>query len=66
MSISLNEQAIVSANSWNCRHVEWLIEYAEKVKTSLELFEELGREADMVIDDFIMHLSLLKANNKMV
>lgn len=65
MSISLNEQAIVSANSWNCLHVEWLIEYAEKIKTSLELFEALGREADMVIDDFIMRLECLKSDYEM-
>ena len=50
----------IAANNWNLMHVDWLIEYAENMKSSLELFESLGAVAADRIDSFITELEALK------
>lgn len=51
-----------SANNWNDMQIGFLIEYMEKVKSSLEVFETLGREASDMIDNQITELESLRAD----
>lgn len=51
-----------SANNWNDMQIEFLIEYMEKIKSSLEVFEALGKEASDMIDNQITELESLRAD----
>lgn len=51
-----------SANNWNDMQIEFLIEYMEKIKSSLEVFETLGKEASDMIDNQITELESLRAD----
>lgn len=52
----------MSANNWNDMQIGFLIDYMEKVKSSLEVFETLGREASDMIDNQITELESLRAD----
>lgn len=54
-----------AANDWNDMRIEFLIEYMEKVKSSLEVFENLGKEASDMIDNQITELESLRTDYKM-
>ena len=60
--MTTDKERDVAANNWNLMHVDWLIEYAEKMKSSLELFEALGSVAADRIDGFITELECLKTD----
>ena len=51
-----------SANNWNAMQIGFLIEYMEKVKSSLEVFESLGSEASDMIDNYITELESLRTD----
>ena len=51
-----------SAINWNDMQIEFLIEYMEKIKSSLEVFETLGKEASDMIDNQITELESLRAD----
>ena len=51
-----------SANNWNDMQIEFLIEYMEKINSSLEVFETLGKEASDMIDNQITELESLRAD----
>lgn len=51
-----------SANNWNDMQIGFLIDYMEKCKSSLEVFESLGREASDMIDNQITELESLRAD----
>ena len=51
-----------SANNWNDMQIEFLIEYMEKIKSSLEVFEALGKEASNMIDNQITELKNLRTD----
>lgn len=52
----------MNANNWNDMQIGFLINYMEKVKSSLEVFEALGREASDMIDNQITELESLRAD----
>lgn len=54
-----------SANNWNDMQIGFLIDYMEKVKSSLEMFESLGSEASNMIDNQITELESLRTDYKM-
>lgn len=54
-----------SANNWNDMQIGFLIDYMEKVKSSLEVFESLGSEASNMIDNQITELESLRTDYKM-
>ena len=54
-----------AANDWNDMRIGFLIEYMEKVKSSLEVFENLGKEASDMIDNQITELESLRTDYKM-
>ena len=51
-----------SENNWNDMQIEFLIEYMEKIKSSLEVFEALGKEAGDMIDNQITELESLRTD----
>lgn len=53
-----------SANNWNDIQIGFLIDYMEKVKSTLEVFENLGREASDMIDSQITELESLRSDYK--
>ena len=53
-----------SANNWNDMQIGFLIDYMEKVKSSLEVFESLGSEASNMIDNQITELESLRTDYK--
>ena len=53
------------ANNWNDMQIGFLIDYMEKVKSSLEVFESLGSEASNMIDNQITELESLRTDYKM-
>lgn len=54
-----------AANTWNDIQIDSLIEYMEKVKSALETFEILGKEAKEMIDNQITELESLRTDYKM-
>lgn len=54
-----------SANNWNAMQIGFLIEYMKKTKSSLEVFEILGKEASTMINNQITELESLRTNYKM-
>lgn len=51
-----------SANNWNDTLIGFLIDYMEKTKSSLEVFESLGSEASDMIDNYITELESLRTD----
>ena len=51
-----------SANNWNDMQIGFLIDYMEKTKSALEVFENLGSEASDMIDNYITELESLRAD----
>lgn len=62
--MTTDAERIKSANSWNDIQIDFLIEYMEKIKSSLEVFETLGREASDMIDNYITELESLRTDYK--
>lgn len=54
-----------SANNWNDMQIGFLIDYMEKTKSALEVFENLGSEASDMIDNYITELESLRTDYKM-
>ena len=52
----------MNANNWNDMQIGFLIDYMEKIKSSLEVFEALGREASDMIDNQITELESLRTD----
>lgn len=53
-----------SANNWNDMQIGFLIDYMEKTKSALEVFENLGSEASDMIDNYIAKLESLRTDYK--
>ena len=51
-----------NANNWNDMQIGFLIDYMEKTKSALEVFENLGSEASDMIDNYITELESLRAD----
>lgn len=54
-----------SANDWNDMKIGFLIDYMEKTKSALEVFESLGNEASDMIDNYITELESLRTDYRM-
>ena len=54
-----------SANNWNDMQIGFLIDYMEKTKSALEVFESLGSEASDMIDNYITELESLRTDYRM-
>lgn len=54
-----------SANNWNDMQIGFLIDYMEKTKSALEVFESLGSEASDMIDNYIAELESLRTDYRM-
>lgn len=54
-----------SANNWNDMQIGFLIDYMEKTKSALEVFENLGSEASNIIDNYITELESLRTDYRM-
>jgi hypothetical protein len=52
----------IAANNWNDMQIGFLIDFMERTKAALELFENLGREASELIDSQITELESLRTD----